>query len=492
MKTYTLSFPCIYPVCPLSIDHSRLYLIGDIYARYYRNIGYEVIFPIGFHYSGLTAHKFNSDLKAIEDNNTKHLFEENYKCSQKVIERFKKDPKNILDYYSYDTLSNLKYINVSFDVQSYYTTDNELYSNFVRSYFNQYYKHNVILKEYDNLYLDYNNDKWKERMIEAFNDVNTIKSKEVIKIKNAIDHLQNVWKILKTEGIGVQFKGDERIIDSMHDSELLSLFDIINHVSKKHNYTFSESELDTLFCVLINGMDVLDDTHTSALIRNVIQYLPTNLLIAEEHLKVWLVKKVYSESLLFQPQYRTTNWFITGLGMRNNMRMSSSMGTAVLLNDLIHSYGPIITRMIILMTGGHPSRFYNYDENLPNECRNMYSKFRGFLHLSLSEYFNTNEIELNKLFSLASKDDNNSCNLDYLYLTQLTENHIELRGIFFRLDKYIQDGFFRHCMVEVMTNLPKQSIKYENVKIKIILFKIMNYYLKILLGINFSQVIGEY
>ena len=47
----------IYPVCPLSFNHARMFVIADVFARFDKLKGYEVYFPIATHYSGNTAHK---------------------------------------------------------------------------------------------------------------------------------------------------------------------------------------------------------------------------------------------------------------------------------------------------------------------------------------------------------------------------------------------------------------------------------------------------
>ncbi len=46
----TAAFP--YPNSPMHLGHSRTYSITDAYARYMRMKGYNVLFPMGFHYTG--------------------------------------------------------------------------------------------------------------------------------------------------------------------------------------------------------------------------------------------------------------------------------------------------------------------------------------------------------------------------------------------------------------------------------------------------------
>jgi len=49
-KFITVAYP--YPNSPQHIGHGRTYTIADIHARFYRMKGYNVLFPMGFHYTG--------------------------------------------------------------------------------------------------------------------------------------------------------------------------------------------------------------------------------------------------------------------------------------------------------------------------------------------------------------------------------------------------------------------------------------------------------
>src|SRR5574342_1009561 len=46
----TVAFP--YPNSPQHIGHGRTYTLADVHARYMRMRGYNVLFPMGFHYTG--------------------------------------------------------------------------------------------------------------------------------------------------------------------------------------------------------------------------------------------------------------------------------------------------------------------------------------------------------------------------------------------------------------------------------------------------------
>ena len=49
-KFITVAYP--YPNSPQHIGHGRTYTLADVHARFYRMKGYNVLFPMGFHYTG--------------------------------------------------------------------------------------------------------------------------------------------------------------------------------------------------------------------------------------------------------------------------------------------------------------------------------------------------------------------------------------------------------------------------------------------------------
>ena len=459
-----ISFPCVYPVCPISIDHTRVYVIGDVYARYFRSCGKDVIFPMGFHYSGLTAQKFCSELNSENDNNTKHIFRDVYKCPVPIMNYFKQSPQNILDYYSLKTLQDFKRINLSFDYSEYYTTHCDQYDRFVLAFFDVYKKRDVLKNIGNNIQLNYNDEEWKRQMISWAKNVSTILPHEKKVLMNSIDDLQNGWNILKTEGFGTCWP-DNRIIDSMHDSELLSLYDIVNHVSKIEG-EFSEEDFKCLFEILGGG----SLGTVSSKVSSVLSWMPTSLLVMEEHLKVWFIKKLYAESIMLMPDYRTKKFFVLGMGMRGGKRMSSSRGTAVLLQDLLHQYSPVKTRMILLMVGGHPNKSYNFKEAVFDQVDALLNSFRNYVEFILADAFSIQERYVNMLTKICYKDD----------VLSMIGGNTELLSLFEKCEKYIIDGYFNQCLTEVMSVIPKKYRRNDDERKEVL--AISCYFINILLA----------
>ena len=78
-KFITVAYP--YPNSPQHIGHGRTYTIADVHSRYLRMKGYNVLFPMGFHYTGTPILGM---AKRVEANDTELI--EGFKTLYKVPE----------------------------------------------------------------------------------------------------------------------------------------------------------------------------------------------------------------------------------------------------------------------------------------------------------------------------------------------------------------------------------------------------------------------
>ncbi|MHA2429929.1 MAG: class I tRNA ligase family protein, partial [Promethearchaeota archaeon] len=115
---------------------------GDIFARYYRAKGYNVLYPMAFHITGTPVLAVSSSIKR---NNAKiitrmkeyvSLHTKNKKEVEKIVESFK-DPWNIVSYFSNTMKKDFKSIGMSIDWRREFTTGDELYNKLIEW---QYYK----------------------------------------------------------------------------------------------------------------------------------------------------------------------------------------------------------------------------------------------------------------------------------------------------------------------------------------------------------------
>lgn len=422
---YVISVPYIYPVCPLSIDHAKIMLVADINARMQRKENKQVIFPIAVHYSGVTAQKSIDNLHSDDTeirNKERDKFIKGYKTPRNVVEGFK-NPEMLLDYYTAQTVMDLKNLGVSCDYNNFYKTNDEDYEIFVNTIFKNYEDKGLLINNSNGeLALDYENSKWRNKTKKDFDKLEFISPSIRNSITSAFDNIKSEWGILRDYGIGVRYN-EKYVIDPMFDSELFVIYDLYKRFEKLNNESNSKKLFKEIFEILA-GNKKSTDTHNPT-VKNIIKSMPTDLFVCEEHLKNWIVKKTYSENALFSKKYQTKTYFITGMGYIDGKRMSSSRGTAVLLKDLLEEYGGTVTRMIIMFTGGHPSKMYNYSQENIVIIQKMLSEFYNYIN-----YINA---------AIIDEEKTNKFSDDFDYLNKL-----------------LKEGYYQQLLVEILKNIPKK------------------------------------
>lgn len=133
-KFITVPYP--YASGPTHIGHGRSDVNGDIFARYYRAKGYNVLFPMAFHITGTPVLAISS---SIERNNEKiiermrryvSLHTSGEKNIEKIVKSFV-NPWNIVKYFSETIKIDLKSIGMSIDWKREFTTGDPLYNKFI-------------------------------------------------------------------------------------------------------------------------------------------------------------------------------------------------------------------------------------------------------------------------------------------------------------------------------------------------------------------------
>lgn len=129
----TVAYP--YPNSPQHIGHGRTYTLTDVYARFKRMQGYNVLFPMAFHYTGTPvlaiAKRVASGEKELLND-----FLNIYKVPSEVIETFI-DPLKIADYFHNEIKEGMKEIGYSIDWRREFTTIDPPYSRFIGWQFNK-------------------------------------------------------------------------------------------------------------------------------------------------------------------------------------------------------------------------------------------------------------------------------------------------------------------------------------------------------------------
>ena len=138
----TVAYP--YPNSPQHIGHGRTYTLADAHARYMRMKGYNVLFPMGFHYTG-TPILAMSRRVAAGDSELMDTFHKIYKLSDDVISTFV-EPIKIASYFHNEIKAGMMEMGYSIDWRREFTTIDKMYSKFISWQFRTLRKKGLIVQ----------------------------------------------------------------------------------------------------------------------------------------------------------------------------------------------------------------------------------------------------------------------------------------------------------------------------------------------------------
>ncbi|MCD6484843.1 MAG: leucine--tRNA ligase [Candidatus Odinarchaeota archaeon] len=148
---FFLTVPYPYTSGPLHIGHGRTYTMGDIYARYMRMKGYNLLWPMAFHITGTPIEGISSRLKE-GDKKTRDLYkyyvslyERDPKKIDEIIESFK-EPWNVAKFFSSVIINDFKALGFGIDWRRRFTTGDPEYNQFVTWQFKKLYEKGLIKK----------------------------------------------------------------------------------------------------------------------------------------------------------------------------------------------------------------------------------------------------------------------------------------------------------------------------------------------------------
>lgn len=119
-KFITAAFP--YPNSPQHIGHGRTYTIADVYARYWRMKGCNVLFPMAFHVTGTPIISMAKKIRE-KDGEILSIFEKIYGISRQEAATLT-EPKELVLHFSDEIERGMKEIGYSIDWRrKFYTLD---------------------------------------------------------------------------------------------------------------------------------------------------------------------------------------------------------------------------------------------------------------------------------------------------------------------------------------------------------------------------------
>jgi leucyl-tRNA synthetase len=124
----TVAYP--YPSGAMHIGHGRTYTVPDVYARFKRMQGYNVLFPMGWHVTGAPVIGIASRIK---DKNpwTLELYEKVHKVPKNELPKLE-DPEYIVKYFSNEYHNVMSDMGYSIDWRREFTTTDPSYKKFIR------------------------------------------------------------------------------------------------------------------------------------------------------------------------------------------------------------------------------------------------------------------------------------------------------------------------------------------------------------------------
>jgi leucyl-tRNA synthetase len=143
-KKYFITVAYPYPNSPQHIGHGRTYTLADTHARYMRMKGYNVLFPMGFHYTG-TPILAMSKRVASGDRELIETFERIYHVSRDQIAKFV-EPIEIARFFHHEIKQGMVEMGYSVDWRREFTTIDTAYSQFISWQFRKLQSKGLIIQ----------------------------------------------------------------------------------------------------------------------------------------------------------------------------------------------------------------------------------------------------------------------------------------------------------------------------------------------------------
>ncbi|MGC9517308.1 MAG: leucine--tRNA ligase [Methanomicrobiales archaeon] len=123
----TVAYP--YPSGAMHIGHGRTYTVPDVYARFKRMQGYNVLFPMAWHVTGAPVIGIAKRI-ARNDPWTLNIYEKIHKVPKPELKKFI-DPQYIVDYFSSEYKDVMQEMGYSIDWRREFKTIDPQYQKFI-------------------------------------------------------------------------------------------------------------------------------------------------------------------------------------------------------------------------------------------------------------------------------------------------------------------------------------------------------------------------
>jgi len=138
----TAAFP--YPNSPTHIGNARSFLLADVIARHRRGLGYNTLYPMGFHYTGTPILTMAESI-AREDKELIDLFVDLYKVPRDMIPKMK-DPLELARYFHQVSKESMRRLGLGIDWRREFTTIDPIFQSFIRWQFRRLYEKGYVTR----------------------------------------------------------------------------------------------------------------------------------------------------------------------------------------------------------------------------------------------------------------------------------------------------------------------------------------------------------
>ncbi len=150
-KKYFITVPYPYASGPYHIGHGRSYSCGEVFARYKRMQGYNVLFPMAFHITGTPVLAICNRIKSgdIKFTNMIRNYIKLHTKDDKKVERILKSfdkPWKVYNYFSKTMKQDFKTIGMSIDWRRVFTTGDKIYNKFIEWQYSKFKKKGYLKK----------------------------------------------------------------------------------------------------------------------------------------------------------------------------------------------------------------------------------------------------------------------------------------------------------------------------------------------------------
>lgn len=129
----TVAYP--YPSGAMHIGHGRTYTVPDVYARFKRMQGYNVLFPMAWHVTGAPVIGIANRI-ARGDQWTLDIYKNIHKVPKSELSKFT-DPEYIVKYFSSEYRDVMQHLGYSIDWRREFRTTDPHYQKFIEWQFRQ-------------------------------------------------------------------------------------------------------------------------------------------------------------------------------------------------------------------------------------------------------------------------------------------------------------------------------------------------------------------